>query len=399
MVRIIFHIDLNAFFAAAEVLKNPSLANKPLAVGGHGKKGVISTASYEARKFGVRSAMPIYEALEKCPELIIVPGDYAWYEELSAKFINIIRQYTNIIEQASIDECYADMSDAIKRYEKPLDLAYDIQKQLKEKVGLTCSIGIAPNKFLAKIGSDYKKPNGITVIRKREIQTKLWPLPIEAMGGIGNKTAPYLKRYGINTIGDIAKKENEAIINKLLGKNAHVFIGYANGDDSNQLTNYHDMKSISQSTTLASTITEYEQVKYTFSSLIKQIVGRLTLEQVCGNNISITIRYYDFQTITRSITLDKYMSNYEEILSHALNLYDLHDKGKPIRLLGVAINNLKDKDEVDNIDLFNYYQNINDTDELIKSLNLEMSDNYLFKMSELIKDNKPKDKFHGIYKG
>ena len=386
MARVIFHIDLNAFFATAEVLRKPELANKPLVVGGHGKKGVVCTASYEARKFGIHSAMPIFEAKELCPELIIVPGDHEWYEKLSERFIHLIMEYTTIIEQTSIDECYADMSEAIKRYKHPLDLAYDIQNSLKKKIGLTCSIGIAPNKFLAKIGSDYKKPNGITIIRKREIQTKLWPLPIEAMGGIGKKTAPLLKAKNINIIGDFVKPENQPIIRQIIGKNADVYIGYANGNDQSEISNYREMKSISQSTTLDDTIINYEQVKATFNSLVSQIVGRLASEKLSGNNITITIRYFDFHTITRSITLNKYICGYEEIMSNCVSLFELHDKGKPIRLLGVSINNLKNNSEIDEIDLFNYFKNINDTDELIKSLNNEMTDKYLFRMSDLITD-------------
>lgn len=400
MANVIFHIDLNAFFATAEVLKKPSLAGKPIAVGGHGKKGVISTASYEARKFGVHSAMPIFMAKQLCPELIIIPGDYEWYMQLSERFIKLICQYTNKIEQASIDECYADMTEVIRNYEHPLDLAYDIQNNLRDTIGLSCSIGIAPNKFLAKIGSDYKKPDGITIIRKREIATKLWPLPIEAMGGIGNKTAPLLKKYNIITIGDFAKVENRKIIQEIMGKNADIFIGFANGEDNSPITNYREMKSMSQSTTLDDTITEYVQVKSTFTSLVKQIVGRLALEQVSGNNIGITIRYYDFETITRSKTLDRYVSSYEEIISNCMSLFEINDKEKPIRLLGVSVNNLKNNSEIDDIDLFNYFKNINDTDELIHSLNNEMSDNYLMRMSDLISsDNTASNKFHGIFRG
>ncbi len=385
MAKVIFHIDLNAFFANAEVLKNPSLKGKPLAVGGNGTKGVVSTASYEARAYGVHSAMSIYEARRLCPELIVVPGDYDWYEKLSHKFMHIIRTYTNIVEQASIDECYADMSEAIKRFTFPLDLANEIQNRVKNEVGVTCSIGIAPNKFLAKIGSDYKKPNGITIIRKREIESKLWPLPIDAMGGIGKKTAPLLKKAGINTIGDMANKNNEELIISILGKNAPIFISYANGNDDSIISDYWTRKSISESTTLNTTLIEYTEVKSVFSKLVRDVVERLTIERMSGNNISITIRYYDFKTITRSITLDKYVSNYEEIIANCMKLYEMNDKGKEIRLLGVAVNNLKDNTEIETIDLFNYYQHIEDTDELINSLNHEMSQNFLMRLSDITK--------------
>jgi len=185
MVRVYFHIDLNAFFANAEVLLDPSLKGKPIAVSGQTRRSVVSTASYEARAFGVHSAQPLSEALKLCPELEVVTPHFSWYHELSEDFMNIVRSYTDIIEQASIDECYADMTEAIRRFEHPLDLAVQIQKRVLNETGIPCSIGVAPNMFLAKMASDMKKPIGITVLRIREEQSKLWPLPNGDMRGVG----------------------------------------------------------------------------------------------------------------------------------------------------------------------------------------------------------------------
>lgn len=396
-MSIIYHIDLNAFFATAETLKNPSLKGKPVAVGGHGRKGVISTANYEARKYGVHSAMPIYEAMKLCPELVVVPGDYDYYEKLSSSFIGLIYEYTSIVEQASIDECYADMSAAVKQFGKPLDLAVDIQKKLFNKTGLTCSIGIAPNKFLAKIASDMKKPNGITVLRKREVKTKLWPLSIDTMGGIGKKTAPTLKKNGIVTIGDLANPNNKDLVERILGNTASYFLDCANGVDTSIVSDYHEMKSMSQSTTLNENILDYEDVKNSFVSLVRTLATRLKEDKLVGNNISITIRYHTFETITRSRTLNHDTNSFEEILSSALMLFEIHDKQKPIRLLGVGVNNLKDMDKSEQFDLFHYDKQENPTSVLINELNQKLSKGKIIKASDLVE--KSKTKFSGIYRG
>lgn len=396
-MSIIYHIDLNAFFATAEINKNPSLADKPVAVGGHGRKGVISTANYIARKYGVHSAMPVFEALKLCPDLVVVHGDYELYDRLSGQFMDIIKSYTSKVEQASIDECYADMSEIVLKYKKPLDLAIDIQKRVKHELGLTCSIGIAPNKFLAKIASDLKKPNGITVLRKREVKSKLWPLSIDAIGGIGKKTAPHLKQQGIKTIGDLANPENKAIIEKILGNTASSFIDYANGIDNSDVCDYHEMKSMSQSTTTNEDILDFNEVKNIFSGLIKTLSSRLKEEYLWGNSISISIRYNTFQTISRTKKLDYYTNSYEEILSSALMLFEMNDRGEPIRLLGVGVNNLKNQSTYNDVDLFDYNK-INPTDELIDEINSKLHQSAVIKASDLIVKSKNSTTFNGIYK-
>ena len=183
MARVYFHIDMNAFFVNAEILLDPSLKGKPVAVSGTTRRSVVSTASYEARAFGVHSAQPIQEAIKLCPDLVIVSGHYQYYRELSEQFMNIVKRYTSEIEQASIDECYADVTDTIMKLQRPLDLAVRIQKEILTELGLPCSIGVGPNMFLAKMASDMKKPMGITVLRIRDVKDKMWPLPIWDMRG------------------------------------------------------------------------------------------------------------------------------------------------------------------------------------------------------------------------
>ena len=170
MARVLFHIDLNAFFANAEILRNSSYEDVPLVVGSLSRRGVVSTASYSARALGIHSAMPIAQALQICPHLVIVPVDFEWYEQLSQKFFDYIRKYTPYVEPVSIDECFADVTEVIKKYPRPLDLAWQIQKGLKDEIGLTCSIGVGPNRFLAKMASDMRKPMGITILRSKKYQ-------------------------------------------------------------------------------------------------------------------------------------------------------------------------------------------------------------------------------------
>ena len=172
--RVIFHVDINAYFASAELLKNSALEGQPVAVAGLSRRSVVSTASYEARAYGVHSAMPLHEALRKCPDLIVVQGDYQWYEELSRRFFDFLRRFTLSVEPASIDEGYMDVTETIRRYRRPLDLAWQIQQGLYDELRLPVSIGVAPNKFLAKMASDMRKPMGITILRRQEIARKLW---------------------------------------------------------------------------------------------------------------------------------------------------------------------------------------------------------------------------------
>ena len=257
MAHVYFHIDLNAFYASAEVLLDPSLKGKPLVVSGFTKRSVVSTASYEARKYGVHSAMPIGEAMRLCKDLVIIEGHYSYYNELSNQFINIIKSYTNLVEQASVDECYADMSEVIKKFEKPLDLAWHIQRRVLKEVGIPCSIGIGPNMFLAKMASDMKKPMGITVLRIRDVEEKMWPLPIGDLRGIGNKTVPLLKELNIHTIGDLAKYKDKDELKHIFGNHLEDVIDRCYGKDDSELITSWDRKSIGISETFLDDINDY----------------------------------------------------------------------------------------------------------------------------------------------
>ncbi len=349
----IFHIDLNAFFAEVEILRNPSLKGKPIAVSGHSRRSVVSTASYEAREFGVHSAMPIGEALRKCPDLIVLEGHFADYEAYSERFIRFLYTFSDKIEQASIDEAYVDMTSAISTEEYPLDLAVRLQKRLLDEVHLKCSIGVAPNKFLAKMASGLRKPMGIVVIRLEEVPFKLWPLPIDDMHGIGKKTAPRLHELGIHTIGDLANDQDEDALRRILGNLVGHYVGLARGIDDSPIEQHTDLKSVSTSTTMNQDIQSYEEVREVFMKLATDCEDRLTEAHKTARNIGITIRYPDFTTFSRSRKTDHPLSTKEEIFQVAMLLFDEAETEESIRLLGISAAQLKDKsDDPIQINLF-----------------------------------------------
>lgn len=386
MARVLFHIDLNAFYANAEILRNSSYEGSPLVVSGLSRRGVVCTASYSARELGIHSAMPIQQALQICPQLIVVPVDFEWYEVLSQRFFAYIRKFTPYVEPVSIDECFADVTEIISHYKRPLDLAWQIQKGLKEEVGLSCSIGVAPNRFLAKMASDMRKPMGITVLRKHEIQKKLWPLPIENMWGIGKKSAPLLRKNGIETIGDLADPKNEAKALSILGKSGINRINNARGNDSNQLCFTTTIQSLSQSTTMNKDVEDYDEIKMILKKLASDLELRCHEENVSGRTISLSIRYNDFSTIVRSYTMEKLTSDKNILFEHALYLFDKnHLNDQPIRHLGIALGSLSDKKH--SIQQISFFEpQIMDHEDVLNELNKNFEKPLLVYASDLLKE-------------
>lgn len=388
MGRVIFHIDLNAFFPSAEQIKNSSLEGQAIAVASLNRRSVVSSASYEARAYGVNSAMPIAQAMRLCPNLIIVEGDYSYYELLSERFFNYLRNYCPYLEPASIDECYLDVTDIIKAYKRPLDLAWTIQKKVYEDLRLKCSIGIGPNKFLAKMASDMKKPMGITILRKSEIPKKLWPLDINEMYGIGKKSVEKLRANNINTIYDLANPINETKILSILGRNAIVSIHHARGNGSNKLNYNHTLKSISQSTTLDKDILDYNEIKTTFNKLAYSLSARAKQEHILGRHISISVRYYDFTNIIRSRDLNNYTNEASALLEAALLLFDQHHNDKSIRHLGISLGSLQnEKDMIQQLSLFEQ-DKTNHIEYVIEQLNDQIPQGHFIKASDLLKKDK-----------
>lgn len=386
MAHVYFHIDLNAFFANAEILRDPELKGKPIIVSGTTRRSVVSTASYEARKFRIHSAMPVSEALHLCKDLIIVEPHYSLYSELSKDFIHLIQSYTDIVEQVSIDECYADMTEVIKTYEKPLDLAWEIQKRVLNELKLPCSIGIAPNLFLAKMASDMKKPLGITVLRKREVKEKLWPLHIKEMRGIGIKTYPYLEDIGIHTIGDLANFTNINELETILGKNTEEIIQRANGEDDSELSLEYDMKSISVSETFLEDVTDYEELRGLIRLLSRRLSQRLYREKKAGYSISIRIKYHDFINKDRSKQLDYPIWQGDDIFVNAIDLFEKNWTEEPVRLLGIAISKFTDEN-YDQLSLFDEsLSKMNETKSVLHDLNKQLGSKILIRASDLDRD-------------
>ena len=385
MARVIFHIDLNAFYANAEIILNPSLKGKPIAVSGTTRRSVISTCSYEARAYGIHSAMPTQEALKLCKDLIIVSGHYEFYEDLSNKFIKIVNKYSNLVEKASIDECYVDVTDIIMTYKRPLDFAWQLQQEIYNEINIPCSIGVAPNKFLAKMASDMKKPMGITVLRLQEVPTKLWPLNIEKMRGVGKKTVPLLKELGINTIGDLANFKEKHLLIPIFKNNLEKILLRAHGKDDSEIIIDHEVKSISQSVTLLEDIVDYDEIKGVFMSLSRSLERRLKDEGKIGYVLYITIKLFDFNQIVRSKKLDSPIYNKNDIFEHTMQLFDLNWNDEPIRLLGIGLSKLIDaKEHMPQLNLFetNVYD---ETEEVLNSLNKMIGNGNLKRASDILK--------------
>ncbi|HEY4538111.1 MAG TPA: DNA polymerase IV [Erysipelothrix sp.] len=383
--QVIFHIDINAFYASAHAALDPQLRDKPVAVSNNRRGSVITTANYVARSYGVESAMPTAIAKRLCPQLVLIPVDFALYKDLSAKFMNIVRSFSPYLQIASIDECYVDVSKAIQSYEKPLDLAVAIQEKVYETLALPISIGVGPNKFLAKMASDMKKPMGITVLRIREAEEKLWPLPIESMHGIGRKTVPKLKEMGIFTIGDLAQGQFNAL-RPILGNHTQKFIDRAHGIDTDPLELVSTAKSVGQSKTFKTALYDTEEIHLVMMEEIIEIEKRLKGLNMMGRTVQFSIRFEDFTTANRSLTYEDYFDDRYTIFDRALELYAEFEGIPGVTFISVTMANLLERDAV--IEQMNIFDQNKDysVDEIIQRLNKEMNADVFKKTGVLINE-------------
>ncbi|WP_035350211.1 DNA polymerase IV [Fictibacillus gelatini] len=355
--RIILHVDMNCFYASVECAFDPSLQGKPLAIAGdvEDRRGIVVTCSYEAREFGIKPPMPLWEAKRLCRHLLVKKPDFQKYKAMSARMFQLLREYTDLVEPVSIDEGYMELT-----YVKadPLFIAYDIQRRLKDELGLPSSIGVAPNKFLAKMASDMKKPMGITILRKRDIPKILWPLEVGEMHGIGKKTEHKLNEYDIFTIGDLAKEDSYAMKQRF-GVNGVKMWERANGIDERKVDpdSANDYQSIGHSTTLKEDTVSQTMLSAVFSRLAESVERRLRQKQVVSSAIQIVIRYANRHTITRSKKLENPIQEKEKIYENAWQLFKKHWNGEPIRLLGVTALDLVERDSAYiQLDLFHYHE-------------------------------------------
>ncbi|MED4400834.1 DNA polymerase IV [Metabacillus fastidiosus] len=360
--RIILHVDMNSFYASVEVAFNPDLKGKPLAIGGRTeeRKGIIVTCSYEARAIGVKAPMPVWQAKRICPELIVIPPNFERYRNASLAMFDLLREYTHLVEPVSIDEGYVDLTEY--KTKDPVKIAGTIQTRLLEELSLPSSIGIAPNKFLAKMASDMKKPLGITILRKRELHEKLWPLSVGDMHGVGGKTAEKLHTIGIKTIKDLAEG-NDIQLKQLLGINGERLKRRANGIDDRSVDpdSIYDFKSVGNQTTLPKNIINARQIEEALRKLAASVSARLKKKGVMGTRVFITIRYHDRRTITRSRKLDNPIVEADVLYSYAKQLFDKNWDGGAIRLLGITAQDLVEKEEaVKQLDLFSFEKDAKD---------------------------------------
>lgn len=393
-MRVIFHIDMNAFFANCEISQHPEYAHKPMVIAHDSRRSVVSTASYEARKFGIHSAMPLYLAKQKCPQLLIVEPHFDLYRRLSHAFFKIVSSYSYIMEVASIDECYVNVSDyIIEHHIHPADLALEIQQRIMRELHLPCSIGIAPNKFLAKMASDMRKPMGITMLTRSNIKQLLWPLPVDAFFGIGKKTAPKLKAAGIETIGDVANYANYQTLRQILGRHALIYYNKANGrDDAKVIYQETNVKSIGNTTTFEEDISDEKLLEDRFKEIALNVSSRAQKSNMVSNNISITIRYDLANHITRQMNISSYTNDFERIFAYAMMLFREHYNHKPVRLIGITLNNVVRKDQL-KIQMSIFDEPVKEephelkVDDIIKTFNKE-NDFHLMKASSLLKGEK-----------
>lgn len=386
--KVILHLDMNSFFASVEQAHDSSLKGIPMAVAGNPKKrrGILVTCSYEARALGIFTTMTVGEARRLCPELVIVPPDFEKYRVASSAVFDLLRTYTNLVEPVSIDEAYIDITD-IGGLTNAVAITEGIQQRILEELDLPCSIGIAPNKFLAKTASDMKKPMGITILRKREVEQILWPLPVIEMHGIGKSTETKLQALGIYTIGDLAMAD-EVVLRSSIGKNGVRLHKRANGIDERPVDPEAaaERKSVGSSTTLAIDETELAECLTIFKWLANKVAIRLDYEQLAGTVIMIQIRTADWQNQTRSRTVINPLYKEEAIYEEAAHLFIRHWDGAPIRLLGITVTNVIPMNELhEQLSIYNYENHAAEEklDSLIISLENKFGPGVIKKGSKL----------------
>jgi DNA polymerase-4 len=341
-LRRILHVDMDAFYASVEQRDDPSLRGRPVAVGGRPEgRGVVAASSYEARKFGVRSALPMARAVRLCPELVIVRPDFAKYAAVSRQVFAIFREPTPLVEGLSLDEAYLDVTENAWGMTLGVDVARRLKERIREETGLTASAGVAPNKFLAKIASGWNKPDGLTVIAPERVESFLQKLPVDALWGVGPVTARRLRAVGIDRLVDVRTADEEAL-RGAVGSSAEWLRKLANGIDDRAVETNRERKSIGCEETYARDLVELEKVRDEISTLAEHAAAALVRRSLSARTVVLKLRYATFQTITRSETRRPATCSPEEIRARALTLIEKTEAGKrPVRLLGVSLHGLE----------------------------------------------------------
>lgn len=340
-MRKIVHVDMDAFYAAIEQLDNPELRGRPVIVGGDPEgRGVVSTASYEARKFGVHSAMPAAQARRLCPQGIFLRPRFARYEEVSQQIRQILYRYTPLVEPLSLDEAFLDLTGTEKLLGPAEEVAREIKQKIFQGTGLACSVGVAPNKFLAKLASDLGKPDGFLVVREGEELGFLRDLPIERLWGVGEATARRLRGLGISTIGELQALPLEELLARF-GRSGRLFSELARGIDRSPVVPDRSARSLGAERTFPEDIADPAELKRVLFKLSEEVGQRLRGERLKGRTVQLKVRFADFSTITRATTLDRPTAMSERIFEEVERLFSERVELKQgVRLLGVQVSRL-----------------------------------------------------------
>jgi DNA polymerase-4 len=340
------HVDMDAFFASVEIKRRPELRGRPVVVGG-GQRGVVAAASYEARRYGVRSAMSMSQALRRCPNAVVLPPDRAAYSAASAEVMAVLRDITPLVEPLSLDEAFLDVAGAVRLHGRPGVIAATIRARIAERLGLTCSVGVAPTKFVAKLASARCKPDGMLVVPAVRVLDFLHPLPVTALWGVGERTAESLHRLGIRTVGDLAATPADALRRAVGTASADHLAALANGIDPRSVEPDDVEKSISADRTLDEDLTDEADVCRELLRLAEEVGSRVRARRFAARTVGIKIRFADFRTVSRVRTLDRWTDATGEIYDTAVELYRALDLDRPrIRLVGVKCESLRDADAI-----------------------------------------------------
>lgn len=341
--REIIHLDLDAFYASVETLDNPEIAGKPVIVGGGGKRGVVTAASYEARKFGVHSAQPVATARRLCPDGVFLPVRMGRYKEMSDRVFEIFRRFSPLVEALSIDEAFLDVTGTDRLFGGALEVARKIKEAVASETGLTVSAGVAASKFVAKIASDMNKPDGLTVVPRGKEKEFLGPLPVGKLWGVGKVTETALHRMGVKTIGDLASVPAENL-KKRFGKHGLHLHRLANGIDDREVEPEHEVKSIGHEDTYDEDIRDREAIGKELLSLAHRVSSRLRRKGFRGRTVTLKVKYHDFTQVTRAATLPSPTDDGATIYRTVLPLLKKTEAGRrPVRLLGISVSHFGEK--------------------------------------------------------
>ncbi|HYE17241.1 MAG TPA: DNA polymerase IV [Tepidisphaeraceae bacterium] len=343
--RAILHVDMDAFFASVEQRDNPAIRGKPVLVGGAGPRGVVAAASYEARKFGCHSAQPMAVARRNCPQAVIVRGNYAEYRRVSDQVMAIFERFTPLIQPVSIDEAFLDVTGSLRAFGPAEQIAADIRAAVRAETHLTCSVGVAPNKFLAKLASDMNKPDGLAIVRPDAVDALLAPLPVGKLWGIGPKTAHKLNNLNLRTVADLRRLSDEALAS-LFGTDGDHYKRLIYGLDDRPVTPDHQAKSIGQEETFGVDVQDHDQLRDTLFAQAEEVGRRLRKHSLRARAVWVKIRFGDYQTISRQATLREPTDLTTALFDGARALFDAWaaESFQPVRLIGMAAKGLSGDD-------------------------------------------------------